>query len=368
MQNIKSARERREKIKLETGVDTAPFAGVLPDKEENVRIENLMGGIALPMGVAGPVSIGPGTKDVYIPLATTEGALVASVNRGCKAIRQAGNLNITVERPGTTRSPVFFTGTLEAGSNLKQWIAGHEEELAEVAKATSRHIRLLSVLSRIAGPYTYVLCAYDTGDAMGMNMATIATEAVAQYIVSGTGTRLLALAGNVDSDKKPSWNSVLDGRGFSVHAETELADRDIETILKTDAQSLFDVWLGKCLAGSAVAGSLGFNAHFANIIAALYAATGQDLAHVVEGSTGMTMMQRMRAGIRVSVYIPSVLVGTVGGGTKLITQTAARNLTGAVHADEFAKVVGVAVLAGEISLLASLAEGSLARTHKKLGR
>ena len=181
--------------------------------------------------------------------------------------------------------------------------------------------------------------------------------------------KCLSVSGNFCIDKKPAWLNFISGRGRRVWAEVILKKEIVKNVLKTTPEKFFEVWLAKCMIGSAMSGSLGFNAHFTNVVAAFFASTGQDLAHVVEGSMGITTSKVLKNGdLYVSVYLPAVMIGTVGGGTKLKTKQEGLSIIGAKTSLELAEVLGGAVLAGEISLLASLAEGTLAKTHEKLGR
>lgn len=358
--------EKNLKIKLEN------IKKVLIDEEKNIHCENLIGATTLPLGVAGPLAIKHETgniKHYYIPLATTEGALVASVNRGCKAITESGGAKVFIERVGTTRGPVYFTENLKKGFWFVKWLKKNEKEIKKAAEKTSSHLKLLYFVPKVVGPYTYVRFYFDTADAMGMNMATIAVEAANQLIEKETKIKCLSLSGNFCIDKKPAWINFIEGRGFSCWAEVVLKKEIVKKILKTTSQAIFKVWLAKSMIGSAITGSLGFNAHFANIVAAFFAATGQDLAHIVEGSLGMTVVQLLENGdLYFSVYLPSLMLGIVGGGTKLKTKKEALSIMGVKNSQEAAQVLTGAVLSGEISLLASLSEGSLALAHKKLGR
>ena len=347
------------------------IAQVLVDEEENIHCENLVGGIVLPLGVAGPLTLnGKKVKgEFYLPLATTEGALVASVNRGCKAVGLSGGVNVSVYRAGVTRCPVFYTGSLKKSQTLTQWIMKNTLPLQHIAKKTSGHLILKKIEVKSLADYVFVRFYFDSQDAMGMNMATIATNRITEEIETKTGIKCLSLAGNFDIDKKPAWLNFINNRGFIGWGEAIIPGSVMQKILKTTAIKLFDVWLGKCMLGSAMSGSLGFNAHFANIIAAFFAATGQDLAHVVEGSQGLTTAKVLsNNSLYFSVYLPAIMLGTVGGGTKLITQTEARSIVGVTRSEELAEVLVGAVLAGELSLMASLAENSLAQAHQKLGR
>jgi hydroxymethylglutaryl-CoA reductase (NADPH) len=344
----------------------------LYDKNEPIHCENLIGATILPLGVAGPLRIRNSQsviRNYSIPLATTEGALVASVNRGCKAINLSGGATTVVEFAGTTRGPVFETSGIEESLKFKKWLDVNFNLLKKIAEKTSSHLKLFKLGTRITGHLVYVRFYFDTGEAMGMNMVTIATDTIIRIIETKAKIKCLSISGNFCADKKPSWLNFISGRGKRVWAEVVLKKQVIEKILRTTPQKLFDVWLSKCLIGSIMSGSMGFNAHFANVVAAFYAATGQDLAHVVEGSIGLTTMKLLKNNsLYISVYLPDVMIGLVGGGTKLKIKKEALLIINAKNSAELAQVLAGAVLAGEISLLASLAEGSLAKAHKKLGR
>jgi hydroxymethylglutaryl-CoA reductase (NADPH) len=177
------------------------------------------------------------------------------------------------------------------------------------------------------------------------------------------------VSGNYCIDKKPALINFLQGRGKSGWAEAVIPASVTADVLKTTPEALHEVWMAKCIMGSIASGSLGYNAHYANVVAAFFAATGQDLAHVVEGSMGVTAVRILEnRDMHISVYLPAIMIGTVGGGTKLKVKQEAISITGVSSSVDLAKVLAGAVLAGELSLLASLAEGSLAIAHSKLGR
>jgi len=339
--------------------------------------ENMIGVAQIPLGVAGPLKILGGANirgEYYIPLATTEGALVASVNRGCKAITESGGADVNSHQIGATRGPVFRVKDLEENKKMYAYLKEHFEELKLVAEKTSNHLTLKKYSTSGVGRYRYVRFVFDTQDAMGLNMVTIATNAIVDHIKSEIGISCLALSGNFCTDKKPSWQNFINNRGIKVWAEVVLTKKVLTDVLKTSAQKAYEVWLAKCMLGSAMSGSMAFNAQFANVIAAIFIATGQDAAHVVEGSLGITTAEVMGEDLYVSVYLPDLMVGTVGGGTNLATQNEALNMLGVAggnegkNAKQFAEIIGASVLAGEISLLSSLGEGTLARAHQVLGR
>ena len=379
LRNFTSVKDRREALEKETAVSLSAIGSCILDEAtaSTRNCENMIGSVQVPVGVAGPIEVKSQkskVKSLYLPLATTEGALVASANRGCKAVTAAGGVFVAAERVGTTRGPVFKTASLEKSLALKLWLETHADLLNEVAQTTSSHIKLLSQHIQVEGSLVFVRFAFDTQDAMGMNMVTIATEAMGKKIAEMTSATFLTVSANFCVDKKPSWQNVILGRGFRAWSEVLLSTAVIEEILKTSPDALYEVWETKCLIGSAVSGSMGFNGHAANVVAALFLATGQDIAHVVEGSTATTLFAKESAGIRVTVSLPSLMVGTVGGGTSLATQQEALQLLGIAggndgnNAHQLAEIVAGAVLAGEISELAALTSHTLACAHQQLGR
>lgn len=376
LRNYKTIEERRGYIKKKLQVNLESIS-IYPKRLEEAQFtncENMVGAVQVPLGVAGPLKVnGEFAKGEYfLPLATTEAALVASVSRGCKAIGESGGAVVVTEKVGTTRGPVYKTEGIVEGLKFKKWLNDNFVNLQEEAAKTSTHLVLLKLITEIAGKYVYVRYSFDTSEAMGMNMVTIATEAINKFITSKTGIKSLSIAGNFDTDKKPSWLNFILGRGKKVWAETTLSKDTLKSVLKVSAQEIYDVWLGKCMTGSIMSGSMGANAHFANILAAMFLATGQDMAHVVEGSMGITTTQVYEEKLYISVYIPDLMIGTVGGGTKLPSQKEALSImelgTDVNSCLKLAEILAAAVLAGEISLLASLAEGSLASSHTRLAR
>ena len=207
-----------------------------------------------------------------------------------------------------------------------------------------------------------------------MNMTTIATQAIGEWIESNIdGLQFLTVAGNVDSDKKPSVRTHKHGRGFEVIASATIAASVIEQLLKSDPKAMLAVAKAKLTIGSKVAGAIGSNLHAANVIAALYLATGQDAAHAVEGSLADTTVRAKSTGIEINVRLPAILVGVRGGGTALPAQWKCLDLllkpkTGLKATEQLAQSIAAAVLAGELSLLAAQASHALAKAHTKLGR
>jgi hydroxymethylglutaryl-CoA reductase (NADPH) len=369
---------RREFLEKERNVRLAATASFFPslDQARHRNCENMIGASQIPLGVAGPLQVkGMHAKGMYyVPLATTEGALVASVSRGAKAITLSAGAATLTENVGVSRGCVFQTSGIGQSKKMKEWIDKNRDTLSSVAQSTSSHLMLLSVACSFFGTYLFVRFSYDTSDAMGMNMVTIATNAVCAYIEKETGVRPVALAGNFDIDKKPAWLNFLFGRGRKVWAEVTIPHDILKNVLKTTSAHMHEVAISKNAYGSIASGSLGFNSHFANSIAALFIATGQDVAHTTEGSLGITTTEISKDGLYVSVYLPDLVIGTIGGGTYLPTQREALELLGVFGGDEgrnaacFSEIIAATVLAGEISLLASLAAGTLAHAHQKFAR
>lgn len=380
LRNYTTVHERRTALETERGVTLSNIGtfSVDPAVAGTKNCENMIGVAQVPMGVAGPLLVSHLSsehKEYYVPLATTEGALVASVSRGCRAITESGGATAYSTRVGASRGPVFVVKNLSEQRALSEYIDTHIAEFKVIAEKTSHHLALKSVTSQMVGKYRYMRIVYDTQDAMGLNMVTIATEKVVAHIEKQTGAVCVALSGNFCVDKKPSWQNILNNRGTAVWAEAVFPKEILSSVLKTDAAHVYESWFSKCMMGSVMSGSMGFNAQYANIIAALFIATGQDPAHVVEGSLGVTTAEIVNHDdIYMSVYLPDVMVGTVGGGAGLSTQREALELLGVSgsgkgeYATRFAEVIGAAVLAGEISLLSSLAQGTLARAHQTLAR
>jgi hydroxymethylglutaryl-CoA reductase (NADPH) len=342
--------------------------------------ENFIGVAQIPMGVVGPLRVRGkhADGDVWVPLATTEAALVASTNRGCAALREAGGAVVRVEDVGMTRAPVFRTSGIVQTQAFLQWIQDHEEEIRHLTEGTSSHLKLLEVRPYAFGTTVFLRFRFDTGDAMGMNMATIACDrAVNELIEPATGVPCIGLSGNYCADKKPAAINWHEGRGKRIYAEILLDAQILHHVLKTDARSLVEVQYRKNLLGSIAAGSMGYNAHYANVCAAFFIATGQDPAHVVESSLGITCIEsRGPDSVFASIFMPDVPLGAIGGGTALDTQREALAVLGVSPDPErrgdavikLAEILGAVVLAGELSLMAAFTSNDLARAHEKLGR
>jgi len=338
------------------------------------NIENPIGAIQIPLGIAGPLKInGDHAKgDFFVPLATSEGALVASVNRGCGVLSASGGTTVRIVDDKMTRAPVIRAKSVIEALKIKKWIEENFSKLKKAAEVTTRHGRLIKIEPiLVVGRYIYPRFVFTTGDSMGMNMVTIATEAALNLLHHVTGAHVVALSGNVCVDKKAAALNLIEGRGKTLVAEVVVPRQIVEDKLKTTPEAIEEVNLLKNLIGSAVSGSMGFNAHYANMIGAIFLATGQDEAHIVEGSLGITAVEDEDGDLYFSVTLPDVPVATIGGGTGLETARECLEIMGAYgtgKVGKFAEIVAGTVLAGELSLMGALAAGHLARAHKELGR
>ncbi|MBF4468103.1 MAG: hydroxymethylglutaryl-CoA reductase (NADPH) [Methanobrevibacter arboriphilus] len=368
---------RREFIEETTNTKLNTISNYTLDMESASKknIENPIGTIQIPIGVAGPLRINgeyTENKDFYVPLATSEGALVASVNRGCSTITEAGGVNARVIDDKMTRAPVIKAKSGVQAIEIKKWFEDNFQKLKKIAESTTNHGKLLKIDPMlVVGNYIYPRFVYSTGDSMGMNMVTIATEKVLELLLNETDAQLIALSGNACVDKKPSSINLVEGRGKTVIADIIIPEEIVKNKLKTTAEAIVEVNTAKNLIGSAISGSMGFNAHFANMIGAIFLATGQDIAHVVEGSLGITTAEDRDGDLYFSVTMPDLPIATIGGGTSLKTANESLEILGVAgsgNVKKFAEIVIATVLAGELSLMGALAAGHLARAHKELGR
>lgn len=363
--------ERRARIEKELGVDLSSLAleETQVGKADERNCEQMFGAVPVPVGLAGPLQIHLSSgevRDAHLPLATTEGALVASINRGCKATREAGGVRVSSEYVGITRSIALRAKDTK---EIEKKIRSLESSWKEAGEATSTHLKILSYDILAKDDVLFLTIAGDTDEAMGMNMVTLAAQEIGEYLARELGVELLTVAGNVDSDKKPSALTKTRGRGFRVHASCEISEEIIERVLKTDSTAMLETARAKLELGSELAGALSSNLHAANIVSALYIATGQDPAHVVEGSLADTSFEKTTKGVRISVALPALLVGVRGGGIELPAQKQCLDLilkekTTLRPSAQLAETIGAAALCGELSLLAAQAQNALAQAHR----
>ncbi len=366
--------ERRIAAEGFTGVTLTEITkGGLDPETASKNVENMIGTIQVPLGYAGPVRIqgDEAEGEFLIPLATTEGALIASISRGMSVINDGGGARAKVFGDAMTRAPVFRVDDIDHCARVMDWVESHRDEIEAAVAATTSHGRLARIEMFPDGRNLFVRLSYRTGDAMGMNMATIASEAVGRLIESETGAVMISVSGNMCSDKKPAAINMIEGRGKVVVAEARIPKDVVERRLHTTSDAIVEINYRKNLVGSGLSGTLGANAHAANMVAAIYIATGQDPAQVVGGSMTMTNCEDIDGDLYISVRMPAVEVGTVGGGTRLPCQREALSMIGCLgdgKARKLAEIVATTVLAGELSTLAAQAAGQLGAAHARLGR
>lgn len=339
------------------------------------NIENYIGMTQLPTGVFGPLVINGvnASGAFYIPLATSEGALVASYARGAKACKDAGAIVSVCLMEGVQRCPVFkFNELLEIGQFVV-WLMEQKEEFKKITNASSNYAELIDMEMNIEGNQVIVTFEFMTGDAAGQNMVTICTNEICQYIVENTPVTPKAwyIESNFSGDKKATSISYTSVRGKNVTAEIKLPEEIVNNVLKTTPPKMYDYWRTSFM-GAVKCGAMGAQGHFSNGLAALFIACGQDAACVSEASVGITRMEIMEDGsLYCAVTMPNLIVGTVGGGTSLPTQRECLELMdcyGAGNAKKFAEICAGVCLSGEISIIAAMSAGHFASAHQKLGR
>ena len=270
-----------------------PYESYDYDRVLGACCENVVGFIPIPLGVAGPLKVDG--VSYPIPMATAEGTLVASTSRGCKALNAGGGVTTVLTADGMTRGPAIDFPSIVQGGQAKAWIDSEDgfATLRAAFESTSRFAKLKSLKAALAGRTLYVRFTTTTGDAMGMNMISKGTEKALEALQKRFPEMVvLALSGNYCTDKKPAAINWIEGRGKSVVAEAVIPGHVVKTVLKTTIADLCNLNIKKNLIGSAMAGSIGgFNAHAANILTAIFLATGQDPAQNVESSMCMTLME-----------------------------------------------------------------------------
>ncbi|MGZ4624777.1 MAG: hydroxymethylglutaryl-CoA reductase [Kineosporiaceae bacterium] len=369
------AQRRREFIRSRTGVDLTHTGEYSIDPAAlRGNVENFIGVAQVPVGVAGPLLIDGehAGGEFYVPMATTEGSLVASYNRGMRLLSESGGVRTAVVDDQMQRSPVFILDDAVAAREFGAWVDAHEAEIRSAAEATTRSGKLTYIGHYQIGPLRYLRINYTTGDAAGQNMTGKATLAACEWIRENhpDHPRFL-LSGNMDTDKKHSRINMLLTRGKRVVAEATIKDELLRSLMGVDAATLF--WARQISsAGSFLVGAANNGAHAANGLTALFIATGQDVANVAESHAGIVYTQLLDTGDYYwSITLPALIVATYGGGTGLPTQRECLEMLGCYGAGKvlkFAEICGAVVLAGETSLSSAVIHGDWVSSHDQLGR
>ena len=370
------ATKRREFIKELTGADMKHVGSysfdtsVLPG-----NIENFIGVAQIPMGVAGPIKINGehAQGDFFIPLATSEGTLVASYNRGMKLLSEAGGVTCTVIEEAMQRAPLFVFDNARYARDFGKWITANFETIKAKASETTKSGKLTDIEQYGVGKMRFLRFNYTTGDAAGQNMVTKATYHACQWILAQKpeGMEHFAMAGNMDTDKKHSLINSLQTRGKRVVAEITIPNHLIEKIMHTTGKALFRQ-RSMSNVGAMLSGASNNGAHSANGLTAMFIATGQDVANIAESSAAITYVELKDNGdYYISITIPSLIIATFGGGTGLPTQRECLTMLGCVGKDKvykLAEIMAGVVLAGELSLSSAIVANEWVSSHEAYGR
>jgi hydroxymethylglutaryl-CoA reductase (NADPH) len=366
---------RREFVRGRTGVGLThlPQLSFEPGLTAG-NIENLIGVVQVPVGLAGPLRINGehARGEFYIPLATTEGTLVASYSRGARVITESGGVKTTVVKTSMQRAPVFMFADAPQARDFGQWLVTNFNRVKQAAEATTGYGQLVEIEQYNIGNLLYTRFNFTTGDAAGQNMTGKATYAACEWIRSSHPLHPeYMLSGAIDTDKKHSAMNLIRSRGRRVIAEVVIPAEVLRRVMRVETSALFRA-RNIANAGAIQAGAAYNGPHAANGIAALFIATGQDAANVAECHAGITYAQyRDNGDYYWSVTLPSVIVGTRGGGTGLPTQQECLQIldcAGAGKADKLAEIVAAVVLAGDISLGCAVIAGDWVTSHERLGR
>lgn len=338
-------------------------------------IENFIGFAQVPVGLIGPLRVNGihARGDFYVPLATSEGALVASHDRGAHLVTAAGGAICLTTTEQVQRAPAFVFASMAQAAHFGGWAVRQFETMQEIVARTSGHGRLLDLSTHIEGNQVYLIFAFHTGDAAGQNMVTFCTAAICEDLLARTPLqpRYWFLESNMSGDKKATALSFLQTRGRNVTAEACIPRALVEEVLHTTPERMADYWRVSFVGGVRT-GSIGVNGHIANGIAAMFLACGQDVACVSEASVGVTRLEVTDEGdLYAAVSLPNLIVGSVGGGTRLPTAQECLRIMdclGDGRGSKLAEICAATTLAGELSIVGALCAGDFARAHAALGR
>ena len=369
------AQQRRDFVCEKTAISLDNIGHYSVDPSTTAgNIENFIGVAQVPMGLVGPLQVNGehAIGEFYVPMATSEGTLVASYNRGARLLREAGGAKVTVVDDAMQRAPVFIFEDAREAREFGLWVEEHFEEIAEQAESTTSSGRLRDIQQFSAARMRYLRFNYTTGDAAGQNMVGKATFVACEWIKDNyPGIKRYMLSGAMDTDKKHSQLNTLHTRGKRVIAEVVIPSALLEKVMGITAEALFKA-RSITQVGALLAGSINTGAHSANGITATFIATGQDVANVAESSAAIVYADLDDdSNYYLSITIPSLIVATYGGGTGLPTQQECLKMmgcSGAGKVKKLAEIIGATVLAGEVSLMSAVLAGDWVTSHDALGR
>jgi hydroxymethylglutaryl-CoA reductase (NADPH) len=338
------------------------------------NIENFIGVAQVPIGLAGPLKVNGehAQGEFLIPLATTEGTLVASYNRGIKVLNMSGGVTCTVQDDRMQRAPVFIFDSAREARAFRDWVNENIAEIAQAAEATSSVAKLLDIDMFLSNKFCYLRFNYSTGDAAGQNMVGRATFAACSWMLERVDTvRSFYLESNLATDKKHSQINIMRTRGKRVTAEAVVKRDVLVQHMRVEPKALhYHATVANV--GAMLSGANNNGAHSPNGITAMFIATGQDVANVAESSAGIIYTELTPEGdLYMSITIPSLIVATHGGGTGLATQRECLELlgcTGRGKVRKLAEIVAGVALAGEVSLGAAISSLDWVSSHEKYGR
>lgn len=367
--------ERRRKwLEQKTGCRLAHIgAHSVPGDEMRGNIENPVGAAQMPLGVAGPLLInGTDAHGVfYVPLATTEGALVRSYERGMVALTRAGGVTTRVYLNENRVSPVFLFASVDRAHEFAITLTDKLESIRAEAESTTHHGKLQRIECHAIGREVIVNFCYFTGDAQGMNMIVKATEQACKWIMDHCDALRFYVFSGFSSEKRASGSLLAGGKGKKVTAGALLTKQVVKSYLHVTPQDLLEIRQHTML-GHLQANAIGYNGQLANGLAAIFIACGQDVANIVNASVGITNFEVDHNGdLYASVTLPSLTVATVGGGTALGTSRECLEILGCAgsgHACKFAEIICATLLAGELSMGAAIASGEFVGAHETYGR
>lgn len=345
----------------------------VPSDEMRGNVENPVGAAQIPLGVAGPLAVRGEHADgtFYVPLATTEGALVRSYERGMIALTHAGGAVVRVCGDSNRVSPVFSFRDVVAAHEFARELPLHLETVRAVAEGTTRHGRLLGLEPSVVGREVIVAFTFATGDAHGMNMVVRAADRACRWLAEHTAAESYLVFSGAESEKRASGALFAGGKGKWVVAGAEIPRRTVRTVLGTTPEALAELWR-RTVVGHLHAGAFGYNGHVANGLTALFIATGQDVANVANSAVAITGFEVTPGGaLYASVTLPSLTVATVGGGTALGSALECLEMVGCAGAGgarRLAEIAAASLLAGELSMGAAIAAGGLVEAHETYGR
>ena len=369
-----AVRRRRDFIEEQTGTRLAHLGHYSVDPATlRGNIENFTGVAQMPIGFAGPLLVNGehAEGEFYVPMATTEGTLVASYNRGMSLTREAGGITTTVVDDAMQRAPVFLFPSAREARAFGEWVSENFAGIKAAAEASTSIGKLRDIEQYAASRMLYLRFNYTTGDAAGQNMAGKATLAACHWIIENFGRVEYYLSGNMDTDKKHSTLNSLHTRGKRVIAEVTVPDALLRDRMRVSAEQLFATRRVSQL-GALMAGSVYNGVHPANGVAATFIATGQDEANVAESHAAFTYAEVTRTGdYYYSITLPSLIVATYGGGTGLATQRECLESLGCYgpgKARKLAEIIAATVLCGELSLGAAVIAEEWVSSHEHYGR